>query len=73
MLKRKFAIALASAGITQSDWARMHQLSQPGLSQLLSGKMKSKRHLKSVNSFIAAEFKKLQLSVGNTSAGSIAA
>jgi hypothetical protein len=65
MLYRRFKIALASAGLKQSDWARKHKISEPGLSQLLRGKMKSKKHMASVTKFIESEFKRLNLTDGN--------
>lgn len=64
MLKRKFRIALASAGMNQADWARMHKISEPSLTMLLHGKIKSKRLSAAINAFIDLEFKKLHLSTG---------
>jgi len=59
MLKRKFSIALASAGLRQIDWARQNKISGPALNQVLTGKMTSKRITDKINSFIEDEFKKL--------------
>jgi predicted transcriptional regulator len=61
MLKRKFAIALASAGIKQAEWARRNKLTEAALSQLLSGKMKSKRISALVDNFISDQFIKLKI------------
>ena len=61
-LKNCFQIALASAGLSQADWAKKHNVTEPGLSMLLSGKMKSKRLSKAINDFVETEFKKLRMS-----------
>lgn len=61
MLKRKFAIAIASAGIKQADWARRNKITEAALSQLLSGKMKSKRISALVDKFINEQFAKLKI------------
>lgn len=61
MLKWKFSIALASAGIKQAEWARRNKLTEAAISQLLSGKMKSKRIHSLVVEFIDNEFVKLRI------------
>lgn len=61
MVKRKFAIALASACIKQTDWAKENHITDQALSQVLNGKSTSKRVLKLVDEFITAEFKKLKI------------
>lgn len=64
MLKKKFRIALASAGLNQAAWARLHKVSEPALTQLLHGRIKSKRLSTALNSFIEREFSKLKLDTG---------
>lgn len=63
-LRHCFKIALASARMKQVDWARKHNLSEAGMSMLLSGKMKSRRLSEAIDLFIRREFKKLGLKMG---------
>jgi hypothetical protein len=65
MLKRKFRIALALAGMTQVEWAKKHQISESSLSLLLIGKMKSRRLSISIKHFIDSEYKKRNLTDGS--------
>jgi hypothetical protein len=61
MLKKKFLIALASAGLTQAEWARRNHVSKPCLSKLLSGKMTSRRLTTAINRFVKKEFRTLHI------------
>ncbi len=63
-LKKEFNIALASAGIRQADFARRCKISSAALSQVLSGKTKSKKLSVTIDQFISAQFEKLRLSTG---------
>jgi len=63
MLKKHFRIALANAGLRQSEFARMHHITESALTQYLSGKMASQKICSIVSSFIETEFKKLKLPI----------
>lgn len=65
MLKKRFRIALSNASLTQIEWARRNNITRGALTNLLNGRMKSKRLTIIVESFIREEFRKLPLVSGS--------
>lgn len=61
MLKKKFRIALANAGMTQAAWAKQYKISGPCLSKLLSGKMTSRPLTVKVNRFIQKQLQDMKI------------
>jgi hypothetical protein len=50
--------------MTQAAWARKHEITEPTLTMLLNGKIKSKRLSAEIAVFIETEFKKLKVTIG---------
>ena len=71
MLQKKFRIALASAGLTQSQWAKKHGVSRGLITNVLHGK-KSKRLTNLILSFIRKEFDNLHFVNTNKSLDKVA-
>lgn len=58
-----FKVALASAGLSQSEFAKSIGVHKATLSLVLNGRGKSKRISHEVNDLITREFKKMKISV----------
>jgi predicted transcriptional regulator len=65
MLKHQFKIALAAANMSQTAWAKKHQIAKCTLTLILNGKRKSRRITTLINSFIEAEFSRLKIKRGS--------
>ncbi len=65
---RHFRIALASAGISQNEFARMQNVAHATMSKVLRGETKSKRLSEAISSLIDTEFKKMNLKFSNEAA-----
>lgn len=59
--KKLFKLALCSAGLSMSAWAKMRNVSHSAVSQVLSGRAKSARLSKEIARFTKAELSKLKI------------
>jgi hypothetical protein len=55
MLKHRFRIALAHAGLNKAQWARLHKVSIGNISPVLSGKAVSAPLTKLIEDFVAEQ------------------
>ena len=53
-LKHRFRIALAYAGLNQSQWAKLHGIQLGNINPVLSGEATSAPIIKAVEDFVAA-------------------
>lgn len=65
-VKRNFKIALSSAGLSMSDFARKIGVSPQAVHQTMSGMTTSKKLRAAIDSFIKCELHKLKISMEST-------
>lgn len=56
-----FKVALSAAGISMSEFARMHGVSQQAISRIIYGQSKSKRLQTTLDQFVRDQFAALKI------------